>query len=212
MDLAALTARLTSLRERAASVGRTPDEAGVVEVQQGTLTAMRALYGEDSSNERQFLLALDRHRHARPDLVSMVVVLQGALGNMLAEASASFVGSLQARVAGEILGDLVGLAREVLSEAGVDATNVGAVLAAAAFEDSMRRLAVQNGIRHHEKLADVLTALKDASVLQGSQVAISQSFLSFRNRALHAKWAEISRADAQAVIAFTEAIITRHFV
>ena len=212
MDLAALTARLTSLRERAASVGRTPDEAGVVEVQQGTLTAMRALYGEDSSNERQLLLALDRHRQARPDFVSMAVVLQGALGNMLAEASASFVGSLQARVAGEILGDLVGLAREVLSEAGVDATNVGAVLAAAAFEDSMRRLAVQNGIRHHEKLADVLTALKDASVLQGSQVAISQSFLSFRNRALHAKWTEISRADTQAVIAFTEAIVTHHFV
>src|SRR2546425_6444517 len=81
MDLAALTARLTSLRERAASLGRTPNEAGVVEVQQGTLTAMRALYGEDSSNERQLLLALDRHRQARPDFVSMAGVFLRAPGH-----------------------------------------------------------------------------------------------------------------------------------
>ena len=212
MDLASLTGRVTSLRERAATLVRTADEAGIVEVQQGTLTAMRALYGADSSNQRHLLLELDRHRHVRPDLVSMAVVLQGALANMLAEVGASFVGSLKARVAGEILADFVSLAREVLSEAGDDAKNVGSVLAAAAFEDSMRRLAVQNGIPHHEKLADVLTALKDASILQGSQVAISQSFLTFRNRALHAKWAEISRADAQAVIGFTEEIVTRYFV
>src|SRR2546428_4165768 len=97
MDLAALTARLTSLRERAASVGRTPNEAGVVEVQQGTLTAMRALYGEDSSNERQLLLALDRHRQARPDFVSMAVVFLSAPRDKLSGGSGPLFGRVPAR-------------------------------------------------------------------------------------------------------------------
>src|SRR2546427_6129285 len=116
MDLAALTARLTSLRERAASVGRTPDEAGVVEVQQGTLTAMRALYGEDSSNERQLLLALDRHRQARPDFVSMAVFFLSAPGNKLLGTSARLLGNPPARGAGGIIRELVGFARGEVSE------------------------------------------------------------------------------------------------
>ena len=64
---------------------------------------------------------------------------------------------------------------------------------------------------HHEKLADVVTALKERDVLQGSQVGIAQSYLSFRNRALHAKWAEVDRPEVASVLGFTEALLVKHF-
>jgi hypothetical protein len=89
---------------------------------------------------------------------------------------------------------------------------VAAVLAAAAFEDILRRLTEVNGIPHHEKLADVHTALKDVGVLQGAEVGIAQSYLSFRNRSLHAQWSDVDRPSINSVLAFTEQMILKHMV
>lgn len=106
--------------------------------------------------------------------------------------------------------DLVKLARAVLEEANDDAKNVAAVLTAAAFEDMVRRLADLRGGKETEKLADVLIWLKNTGVLQGSEVGIAQSYLSFRNRALHAKWSEVDRPSVESVLAFTEQIILKN--
>ena len=94
----------------------------------------------------------------------------------------------------------------VLDESGDDAKNVAAVLAAAAFEDTFRRIANKHGVPVGEKLADIITELKKQQLIQGAQVGIAQSYLSFRNRALHAKWSEIDRTAVHSVLAFTEAI------
>jgi hypothetical protein len=212
LNLATLQGRLTALLTQARTTRTGSSNALVTEVQQGTLTAMRALYGSESSNEQQLLLAIDEHKLARPDLVSIGMVLEGALANMLSEVESGFVGSLHARVAAEVLGDLLRLAKEVLNETGPDAKNVGAVLVAAAFEDAMRRLAIVRDLPEQEKLADLLVDLKNAGILQGAQVAIAQSYLSFRNRALHARWEQIERPETQAVLAFTEGIIGLHLV
>ena len=107
--------------------------------------------------------------------------------------------------------DFIKLARAVLEEANNDAKNVAAVLAAAAFEDVIRRLADLRGGKDTEKLADVLIWLKDMGVLQGSEVGIAQSYLSFRNRALHAKWDEVDLPSVKSVLAFTEQIILKNF-
>ena len=52
---------------------------------------------------------------------------------MKADLEAGLVGNLERHVAGEVIADLLGLAREVLAD---DRLNVAAVLTAAAFEDN----------------------------------------------------------------------------
>jgi hypothetical protein len=137
---------------------------------------------------------------------SSVDVLRGVLQSIQADVDAGMLGSLRNAVTGDVLSDLIKLARTVSVEGGDAGKNVAAVLAAAAFEDSLRRLAVSAGLPHQDKLADVITALKEKNVLQGAQVGIAQSYLSFRNRALHAKWAEIDRPEVAGALGFTEAI------
>jgi hypothetical protein len=208
VDLPVVRARLDALTAQARN--STSSNASVESLHQGTLSLMRTLYGPDSSNERQLAASIALHKHTRPDLVSITSVLGGTLENMSAEIAAGFVGSLQARIAGEVLADLIALAKEVLLESNTDAKNVACVLAAAAFEDTLRRLAALRGIPHLEKLADVVTALKESAVLQGAQVGLAQSYLNFRNRALHAKWSEVDRPEAQSILAFTEGLVTKH--
>ena len=57
----------------------------------------------------------------------------------------------------------------------------------------------------------MLIWLKDMGVLHGSEVGIAQSYLSFRNRALHAKWDEIDLPSVGSVLAFSEQIILKNF-
>ena len=107
---------------------------------------------------------------------------------------------------------MVKLSRESLGESGDGAKNVAAVLAAAAFEDTIRRLAEQEGISEQgRKLADVLTDLKNQEVLAGAQVGIAQSYLKFRNDALHAQWDAVERSGVNIVLGFTEQLIVKHF-
>ncbi len=72
-------------------------------------------------------------------------------------------------------------------------------------------MAAKEGIAYHERLADILTELKNKGVLQGAMVGVAQSYLSFRNRALHAKWAELDIASVQSALAFTEQLLLQHF-
>ena len=68
-----------------------------------------------------------------------------------------------------------------------------------------------SNVANQKKLADVVTALKQEGVLEGAQVGIAQSYLSFRNRALHAKWNEVNRPEVASVLGFTEALLVKHF-
>jgi hypothetical protein len=151
------------------------------------------------------------HRYQGYAPVSSIAAIRGALESIKAELDAGFIGSLRATLTGEIITDLIKLARTTLEEPGDDAKNVAAVLTAAAFEDAMRKLSDLKGLPEHEKLQDVLIALKDAGVLQRTEVTTAQSYLSFRNQALHAKWSEVDRAVVQSALGFTEQIILKHF-
>ena len=104
------------------------------------------------------------------------------------------------------------MARSVLDEQGDGAKNVAAVLAAAAFEDTIRKM-VENlaGVTTPDDLSEVLKKLKDAGVIQSPQVGIAQSYLSFRNHALHANWDKIERASIYSVLGFVEQLLLKHF-
>ena len=183
----------------------------------GTLGIMLALYGPKSSQEnalRTYLETLSKKYSAASSHVidSSVSAISGVLASIKAELDAGFIGSLRATLTGEVLTDFIKLGRATLDEAGDGAKNVAAVLAAAAFEDVLRKLADLKGLGHQEKLANVLTALKDVGVLQGAEVGIAQSYLSFRNRSLHAQWNEVDRPAIESVLAFTEQMILKHLI
>jgi len=182
----------------------------------GTISMMQALYGSDSSQEQALRTYLERLRQtyhpSNPNIIGQsILAIKGALTSIKAELDSGFIGTLRGRLTGETLTDLIKLARAVLEEANDDAKNVAAVLTAAAFEDVVRRLADLKGGKDTEKLSDVLIWLKDMGVLQGSEVGIAQSYLNFRNRALHAKWKEVDRPSVESVLAFTEQIILKNF-
>jgi len=182
---------------------------------QGALSVMIALHGENSSQVKSFLRQREQiqDKFLPGDIeIGISNIAEGAIRNLKAEIDAGFVGSLRQTVIGEVLTDFLALSRHVLDQnQSDDSKNVASVLAAAAFEDTMRRLATNHNIPHLDKLADVIEALKTKNVLQGSQVGIAQSYLNFRNSALHAQWDRIDRAGVASILGFVEQVLLSHF-
>jgi len=137
---------------------------------------------------------------------------QGVIRNAKAEIEAGLVGNLRLEVTGEVLADLVGIGKEILSQGTESAKNVAAVLIAAAFENQLRRMGVGlAGVSGRPSLQDVLTALRDAGALKGGEIGTAQSFLKFRNDSLHADWANVSRAQVESCTAFIDTLLVKHF-
>ncbi len=138
--------------------------------------------------------------------------IEGFLENLKAELDAGLAGSLQKRMAGDVLGNFIQLAKAVLDEPGDNAKNVAAVLAAAAYEDTIRRMGAEfAGVMGQDNLHDVIDALKNAEVLQPPQLGIAISYLNFRNRALHANWDQIDRPAVSSALGFVEELLLKHF-
>jgi hypothetical protein len=184
----------------------------------GAASVIALLYGSTSTQVVAFERAVAEEQkrvereYYESQRQSVAKVVAGILRSVLAELDEGLVGSLRQRAAAEVLADFVALSRSVLEGAGDQPKNVAAVLAAAAFEDTVRRLgAAHAATTGGEKLADVLTALKNSGILQGSQVGIAQSYLSFRNHALHAEWDKVQREAVQSVLGFVEQLVLKYF-
>lgn len=180
----------------------------------GAISLMTALYGADSPQVKRLQQDAEKviskyHVEGAADQIDCLAI--GALRNLKGEVEAGLLASLQRVVSGEVLSDFLQLSRQALDEKGDGPKNVAAVLAAALFEDTIRRLAKSNSIPHIEKLQDVITELKSIGVLQGSQVGIANSYLNFRNNALHAQWDKIERESVASVLGFVEQILLKNF-
>jgi hypothetical protein len=184
------------------------------ELYQGALTLLSAVHGTGSIQVDALVKDAEQVRSKwSPASGDREVgrLARKALSNLKGELDAGLVGSLQRTITGEVLTDFIHLARTALEEKGDEAKKVAAVLAASVYEDTIRRLALTNGIPHIEKLADVLTSLKDKGLLQGSQVGIANSYLNFRNNALHAQWDKVEREAVVSVLGFVEQLLLKHF-
>jgi hypothetical protein len=180
----------------------------------GALSLMTILYGSGSPQVQSLSRTAESltgrfNGTGLDNQLSMVAY--GALQNLKAEIDAGLIGSLQRTVTGEVLTDFLQSARAALDEKGDDAKNVAAVLTAALFEDTIRRLATTNGIPHADKLQDVITELKNKGILQGPQVGIATAYLNFRNNALHAQWDKVQRESVASALGFVEQLLLRHF-
>ena len=88
-------------------------------------------------------------------------VIRGTLQGLKSDVQADLIGSLELRGAGASLGDMLTLARDALADSREGSNNVAAVLTAATFEDTIRRMGeTLAAVEGRPDLQDVITALK----------------------------------------------------
>jgi hypothetical protein len=136
----------------------------------------------------------------------------GALNALKAEVQAGLTGSVAMQASGEILGNFLSLAKEAIADGGDGQKNVAAVLVAAAFEDTLRRLAsAKASVNDRPNLEALVGRLKIAGVLVGPSVATAAGYIKFRNDALHADWKGIQPSIVGSCLAFVEGLLLEHF-
>lgn len=137
--------------------------------------------------------------------------VMGSLRAMKADIESGLVGTIERRATGQVLADLVATAKEAIVGGSPDMRNVAAVLTAAAFEDTIRRMGTSlANVQGRPKLSEVLDALRQAGVLVAAPATTAQGYLKFRNDALHADWGQMNDAVVQSCLAFTEGLILQH--
>ena len=101
------------------------------------------------------------------------------------------------------------LPRQSLSEGQKD---VAAVLACAALEDAIKRLAQSGGIAADGKtMAELVNALKSAGLVAGAQKTLLDAMPRIRNMALHAEWEKITEQDVGSVLGYVEQLLLSKF-
>lgn len=180
--------------------------------QQFALSMLEAFYGPTSVQLRTFkdsINALSGKQHSGGDIENLCT---GVIFSTIADAKAGLITNLRAQIEGEVLGDLIALAKIALEDKSDPSMHVAAVLVAAAYEDALRRLASeQAGVTGRPKLDQVITSLKDASLLKGGEISTAVSYLKFRNDSLHADWSQVYRAQVEGCVMFVESLLLKHF-
>ena len=93
-----------------------------------------------------------------------------------------------------------------------DNKDAAAVLACAALEDALKRVAMKESLDVDDKdMSDVINALKTKGAIKGAQVPIVQSYVKLRNKAFHAEWDKIDKGSVSSVIGFTEQFLLSYF-
>ncbi len=193
-------------------VSRSQNDAS--EISQFATSFLTAVYGPASTQLRAFSDGLAAI-HKKGDMVEYRSQHHaiGAIKNAKAEIEAGLIGKLRVQVTGEVLADLIAVAKEALGRSKGDSDkNVAAVLTAAAFEDLMRRMASElGGLPARPPMSDVISFLKDAGLLKGGEVGTAQSFLKFRNDSLHADWNNVTRAQVESCFGLLDSLLLKYF-
>ena len=135
--------------------------------------------------------------------------LRTTLVHATKDVEAGLTSSLDVKITGDVMDDLLQLAKQTLRD---DKKDVAAVLIAAALEDSLKRCARLNGLDVDDKaLPQVISALKSEGVRVGGQKGLVRVLPEFRNAALHANWSDLEEADVASVIGFVEQFLARNF-
>ena len=125
-----------------------------------------------------------------------------------AEIEGGWLFTVEGQVSAEIFADFIALAKEALE----DNKDVAAVLACAALEDALKRVAIKENLDVDDKdMSEVISALKAKGVIKGAQAPIVQSYVKLRNKAFHAEWDKFDKESVSSVIGFTEQFLLTNF-
>jgi len=159
---------------------------------------------------RQSIESIERGKEAVSHRLELHA--RGTIKAVKAAIECGLLKSIRVLLSGEIISDLLTIARDKLEEDSESAKNVSAVLVAAAFEDIMRTMGSEfAGIQGRPKLESVVGELKDKQVLKGGEVGTALSYLKFRNDSLHADWQNVQKSQVASCLGFVEALLVKHF-
>jgi hypothetical protein len=169
------------------------------------LNLIKAAFGEASphySNLQQVYSAFAGWRQSLESATGVFLAAKDDFEN-------GFSRPIDLVVSGEVLGDFIGLARAALTEGHRE---VAAVLASAALEDSLKRLAIAEGLHVEDKVMQgVIAALKARGLVGGAQKSLLETLPRFRDFAMHANWTKINAEDVSGVIGFVERFLLERF-
>jgi len=213
METSVIRDRVDSLLKMA-SRGGSLDIA--MEMFNRAITVMSACYGFEGHHVMSLQAqgrAVLGERFTSPAAVgNLQVKVCAALRNLRSEIDVGLIGNIKKSIVGDVIADFIQLAKAVLDDGGNKGRNVAAVLTAAAFEDTIRRMGETfAGVVGRDDLSDVINQLKEKGVLQGPQIGIALSYLKFRNDALHADWDKIELSSIHACLGFVEQLLLKHF-
>lgn len=176
-----------------------------------TLSLLTKVYGQHSDPVQNFQKQLSDYLNPRvhfewKDILALCV---GKLNFLKVEIELDLLTTFEKEISSEVYGDFLSMAREAL-ENGIKETS--SVLACAALEDSLKKLARINGLDTTDKgMTEIANSLKGIGYLKGVQGTLINSFIKIRNKAFHAEWDKIDTPDGKSLIGFTEEFIATNF-
>jgi len=166
---------------------------------------IRAVYGEETPHYRNFREAYTKCHGSDHEINKMISLFRSAKGDF----EGGYIFNVELRISGEVFGDFVALARQSLAEGQKD---VAAVLACAALEDAIKRLAVTNNLSTDGKtMVELVNALKSAGIVSGAQKSLLEVMPRIRNMAMHAEWSKITEPDVCSVLGYVEQLLLSKF-
>jgi hypothetical protein len=206
--------RIKVLTEKPTKVGAW-DAQDVEELIAGTESLMILAYGERSSKLQVLRGVIAEYRKlgfVRRDLGFLrnsTTVCRAALETLKSDIEMGHITTLDRRLTGEITGEFNALAKQALTQ---NYLPVAAVLASAALEDALKRLARLNGLDvDAADMPKVISALKAKTLLSGAEIPTVQGYTRLRNNAMHAQFGELKEAEVSSLIAFLESFLVRSF-
>jgi hypothetical protein len=140
---------------------------------------------------------------------NMIKQCQGILKSYKDDIENGILGRLKLDYQGEVFADLLSSAKAAVDN---DVREVAAVLAAAALEDSMKKIAESIGLNMDGKeLSEVTNALKAAGSFSSTRASLVSGMLAFRNKAMHAQWDKLDMIETKTVISFVETLLSEYF-
>jgi hypothetical protein len=169
------------------------------------MNLLEGAFGRESVHFANFKALYDKYG----GWTSQVDSAKGIFTAAKCDFEGGYIFKLEARISGEIFGDLVVLAKEALAN---NNDQAAAVLACAALEDALKRYALLNGLDVSDKpMQQVVAALKTKGLVTGAQKTLLDSMPKIRDYAMHANWDRLSRPDISGVIGFVEQFLLAHF-
>jgi hypothetical protein len=166
------------------------------------LSFLERVFGTNHTYYNQFKEAVNS---STPDYVMAGMEILKATAD---EIRGGWMVTIKGLISGEILGDFIDLAKGAID----GNKDVAAVLVSAALEDTLKRLAVQQGLDVQDKdMSDVVGALKTKGLLQGAQGSLASGYIKLRNKSFHAEWDKIEKPEISSAISFTEQLLLEYF-
>jgi hypothetical protein len=168
------------------------------------LHLLELCFGQDSVPYARLSKAIQNS----PTIAFMLASSRGTFLAAKEDFDGGYVSGLAQGIAGEVFANLLNSARAALDEGYKDSA---AVLASAAFEDSLKKISALHGLPVAEaELGNVIGALKAQQLLQGGSAKSAERFQNLRNWAMHANWPKITAEEVGSLIGFVEQLLLKH--